>query len=265
MTPQEMRKRCDLPAGIMLKEFGLMSENDFDTVGQWQATMLVLRDAAEDPSNPLQATDLPDFKGEPDLFGLMFKGDEQIAALFDKAGVTPEIFAAASKITNPRGVETPLNSPDNTIKVPFVGPVIKQLFVDQPTYEATMTMQHAIRAADTALRMRNGETDPSLHGKKREFGFKNPDEDQRLQDTVALHERLSLQESTLEAGARQNIGLQDFMAINTAFRNAINMFEEAKQPELANYARQAWSNNNELFGVGPATSGNAPGTPDGPN
>ena len=228
-TPVALGKIFNMPTGDMMEKLGIITPEQVAESGRKQGYMLAIRDAINAgtvaANNPL----LPQFKGAPDFLGLAKKSDDDLLLLTEDLDISTVAVEMAQTIIETR---VGVNQPGEKLQVPFIGAIHNTLYGNRDLSQASLCIQQAIRASDSAIRMQEGLSDPTAHAKKREFGFKNDKDDSRVKDAVFLHEAISTQESTTQPG--KIVDVSNFKeALGAVFAAASDMFASAGKPEIA--------------------------------
>lgn len=227
LSAAEMREIFSSPLGVMLAKMGVITHEQQERSAERQALMVAVRGALEGGS--LQQGDLPQFKGEVDFLALASMKDEDVVELLSKGGIgVKELGDAYGLVNSKAGV----NRTDEKWKVPMIGQIHAKLHGNAAIAQAALTVQQAIRAEDTALRLHTGTSNPALHDTKREFNFSNPKDDPRLQEAVEAHRRLSVMEQQSEAGVHYNVA-PEITGVQKSFDHAAVMFTEAGLEDIA--------------------------------
>ncbi|MCB1592854.1 MAG: hypothetical protein KDI90_10425 [Alphaproteobacteria bacterium] len=230
-TPDELREIFSAPLGVMLAKMGVITPEQQEQSADRQALMVAVRNALE--MGTLAPEDLPQFRDQPDFLALAGMEQEGISALLEKGGVdAKELHLARRIVDSNAGV----NNAKETWNVPFIGQIHAKMHGNQAIAQAALTVQQAIRAEETALRLHTGKADPALHEGKREFNFSNPKDDPRLKDAVEAHRCLSVMESHAVAGQAYDVSSQ-LRGILASYADAATMFEEAGLGNLGAHVR----------------------------
>ena len=231
-TPSQLRDIFSGPLGPMLGKMGVLSEEQQALSGQKQALMVAVRNAVE--LGYLEEADLPSFKGNVDFLGLAGMDDAQVSALLEKGQIDDKEMRLAQRIVDS---SAGVNAPEETYKLPFIGQIHAKLHGNFEVSQAALTMQQAIRASDTALRLASGETDPGQFENKREFNFSNPNDLPETKNAVAVHKALA----EIERDAVENtvaVFPEDAAHhLANVYGDAAKMFEDAGYTTLAENVR----------------------------
>jgi hypothetical protein len=232
-TPEQLGKIFNMPLGDMMEKLGIITPAQVAESGRKQAYMIVIRD--EIKAGRIAADDdaIPQFKGAPDFLGLASKSEDALEGMCKVKGIPHEAFEAAEILVNTRqGV----NKQDEQFPVPFIGMIHNKLYGNVALTQASLCIQQAIRASETALRLQEGTADPAAHSKKREFNFPNDKDDARVRYAVELHRKLSTLESATIPGTKINIA--DLKGLLPAvFADAVGLFTAAGKPDIATQVR----------------------------
>ncbi len=203
VSPEQLHDICAGSFRKMLVFMGIVTQKDSDFISERHVVMQAVSTALRNQAIAANNQDYLKSDNPYDFMGILTMQDHDMMSLLDSHGITREDLQAAR--AELESEQSYLGTLDD-YRIPMIGELFSEVLDRPGLVDAALTLQQAVRSADTVYRLQQGEADNGMYYKRREICEYVFPKDLRLQEAMALHyDLVSLESDDAKPGTRYTL------------------------------------------------------------